>query len=150
MQEGDFVSILNDTDDFITVNKNDHLCQVRRAQSFDPAKQSSSYKSPPKVNNISSQQPYSTLVKVDPDGRLSAEEKAMLVSLHQKFDEMFRPVIGRYNDHAGKVRARVNIGKVVPPARKLQAPCYDRKNMMSCKKNLTNLNHRVYSHDRRT
>ena len=43
--------------------------------------------------------------------------------------ELFEPLIGRYNDASGKVRARVNLGKVMPPSRKLNVPLYDRNNL---------------------
>ena len=46
-----------------------------------------------------------------------------------RYDELFEPTIGRYNDRAGKIRARVNLGKVVPPTRKLQVPKYDKNNL---------------------
>ena len=39
-------------------------------------------------------------------------------------DDVFQPVIGRYNDYSGKLRARVNIGDTKPPAKKLHAPNY--------------------------
>ena len=36
----------------------------------------------------------------------------------------FEPTIGRYNDHNGKIRFRLNIGTVKPPTKKLQVPNY--------------------------
>ena len=42
---------------------------------------------------------------------------------------MFEPVIGRYNDESGRVRARVNIGSAKPPTRKLRVPNYAKNDL---------------------
>ena len=73
--------------------------------------------------------PFSGQVNLDPDSQLSPEDRKIFVIENLKYDELFEPVIGRYNDASGRVRARVNIGKVVPPTRKLQVPRYDKGNL---------------------
>ncbi len=125
--EGTIV-LSNDTNGVLPVLKNDHLCQIFAMKSV-PIE----HPSKPSLNSkqLFSAKPYSSLITVDPDGQLSKYEKELFINLHLKFDELFKPVIGRYNDAAGKVRARVNIGKVVPPPRKLQVPCYDKNNLQA-------------------
>ena len=120
------VILPNSSNEIVSVFKNDHLCQIHAVKSIST---NTSPSPPPKLRQLVSQKPFSSLVKVDPDGHLTAEERNMFLQLHLEFDDLFKPVIGRYNDHAGRVRARVNIGRVAPPNRKLQVPCYDRKNM---------------------
>ena len=58
------------------------------------------------------------------DDQLPHESRLAFEQLHADFDDVFQPVIGRYNDFSGKVRARVNIGETKPPAKKLHAPNY--------------------------
>ncbi len=123
--EGNVV-LVNNTDRVVPVVKNDHLCQVFGIKSV-PIEHLS--KPSPKPRQLFSDKPYSSQVTVDPDAQLSQHDKEQFVNLNLQFDELFKPVIGRYNDAAGKVRARVNIGKVIPPPRKLQVPCYDKNNL---------------------
>ena len=120
------VEIPNDTQEIIPVHKNDHLCQVFRTMSIECDKMSAPT---PKIQLPITQRPFSKLVTVDPDSQFSAEGKALFVAENLKYDELFEPVIGRYNDASGRVRARVNLGKTAPPTRKLQVPQYDKNNL---------------------
>ncbi len=85
--------------------------------------------STPKSEIAKPPRPFSQQVNIDPDAQLSAEDKELFAEQHLKYDELFEPVIGRYNDYAGKVRARVNLGRTAPPTRKLHVPRYDKKNL---------------------
>ena len=58
------------------------------------------------------------------DQQLPTEWASKFASLHDTYASVFQPSIGRYNDAHGKVRARVNIGPVSPPNRKLRVPSY--------------------------
>ena len=62
------------------------------------------------------------------DKQLPGEWKNQFDTLHQTYASVFNPTIGRYNDNFGKVRARVNIGPVSPPNRKLRVPSYSPEN----------------------
>ena len=128
VEDDGLVRLHNSTDSIIPVYKNDHLCQLYHTKTLDYKAEKSS--PAPKVRAVHpSAQPYSLKVCVDPDSQLSAEEKNSFVEQHLKYDELFEPTIGRYNDFAGKVRARVNLGRTIPPSRKLQVPQYDKKNL---------------------
>ena len=61
---------------------------------------------------------------MDPNNQLPKEWKDKFRTLHQQYDLVFQPIIGCYNDNSGKVRARVNIGPVAPPTKKLKIPLY--------------------------
>ena len=60
--------------------------------------------------------------------QLSSEWNNKFDTLHQTYYSVFNPTIGRYNDNLGKVRARVNIGLVSPPNRKLHVPSFSPEN----------------------
>ncbi len=109
--------IVNDTEDIISVYKNDHICQIFGTKTVNCNKDISS--STPKVDLVQPPRPFSKDVVIDPDGLLTPEERNLFIEEHLKYDELFEPVIGYYNDCAGKVRARVNLGRTAPPTRKL-------------------------------
>ena len=120
------INLHNNTGDIITLHKNDHICQIFKTKSIDISTTSIVT---PKSKIVVAERPFSKDVVVDPDSQLTESERRSFRDLNLKFDELFEPVIGRYNDSAGKVRARVNLGKVAPPTRKLQVPQYDKKNL---------------------
>ena len=120
------VNVCNNTDEIIPLYKNDQICQIFKTESVI-CKETS--EPTPKANKIIAERPFSKSVKLDPDSQLTEEERNMFHEQLLKYDELFEPTIGRYNDKAGKVRARVNLGKVVPPTRKLQVPMYDKNNL---------------------
>ena len=120
------VNVHNDTGDIISLHKNDHICQVFKTISVEKIEPSIPT---PKLKQSVAERPFSKDVQVDPNGQLAPEVQDMFRKLNLKYDELFEPVIGRYNDASGKVRARVNLGKVVPPTRKLQSPRYDKNNL---------------------
>ena len=66
--------------------------------------------------------PFSKDIILDPNNQLSDVWKTSFKELHIKFDSVFEPIIGKYNDFSGKVRARINIGQSSPPTRKLHVP----------------------------
>lgn len=65
-------------------------------------------------------------VRVDPDGLLSASEKASFISLLKEFQVVFDPRIPGYNGAAGPIKGIVNIGPVEPRQRKGRVPQYSR------------------------
>ena len=124
---GGGLTIYNNTSEIIPVHKNDHLCQIFMTKTLNC---NNSNSTPiPKLIKPVSQRPFSKHVKLDPDSRLSPSIRALFEEENLKYDELFEPSIGRYNDASGKVRARVNLGKVVPPTRKLHVPQYDKNNL---------------------
>ena len=73
--------------------------------------------------------PFSKEVQLDPQDKLEPGLRTAFVELHERYDQVFEPVIGRYNDKSGKVRFRINIGSAKPPTKKLQVPCYSKNNL---------------------
>ena len=63
-------------------------------------------------------------IVVDPNKQLDDDWRARFRTLHESKKLAFANKIGRYNDHSGKIRARVNIGSARPPTRKVNIPNY--------------------------
>ena len=125
------IRLVNSTDSPIYIPKNEHLCQIRATQIIDcknlPVNPPNSSK--PISAPVDILPPFSKNVIVDPENRLSKEWKQRFVKLDEHFDSVFEPVIGRYNDKSGRLRAHITFGPVLPPARKLHAPCYGKDNL---------------------
>lgn len=119
------MSLINDSPDPILVYRNEHLCQVRLTTEVVPFTDSSP--STAKITPPSKMKPYSAGIILD--DQLNREQQQEFANIHSEFDDVFQPVIGRYNDFNGRVRARVNIGDTKPPPKKLHAPNYGRSNM---------------------
>lgn len=124
------IRLLNSTSEPIFIPKNEQLCQIRATQIVDT-------KNLP-INNIPTKNkqkptdilpPFSKHVHTDPNNQLSLEWKNKFIDVNNQFDSVFEPVIGKYNDKSGRLRAHITFGPVVPPARKLHAPCYGRDNL---------------------
>ena len=122
--------LVNTTDGPIHIPKNEQICQVRATQVVD--KNLALNTACHKKNVIAPSDllpPFSKHVIVDPNNQLSNEWKEKFCVLNKQFDSVFEPVIGRYNDASGRLRARITFGPVLPPSQKLHAPCYGRDNL---------------------
>ena len=122
------VQVHNNTQNIIPLYKNEHICQIYKTKIVDQHPTVSSI-TPVIKKQATSERPFSKQIVVDPQSQLSENERALFIEQNLKYDELFEPVIGRYNDYSGKVRARVNLGKTSPTTRKLQAPQYDKNNL---------------------
>lgn len=118
------VYIPNQSEEPIVLKKDAHIAVIRRTKLVKPttnlAKASTKVRPAPIVTG-----PHSANISVDPDVQLSADQRERFVNLHMKYDGIFNPTIGRYNDHSGRLRASINIGKVEPPTVKARLPDYD-------------------------
>ena len=123
----------NRTEDIIPVKKNEHICQIRSmmVQDIPPSSVSE-----PRMKNRKNILPTATVINhkleeivVDPNHQLDEKWKLRFQELHNLKKNAFADKIGRYNDHSGKVRARVNIGSAKPPTRKVNIPNYCPKSM---------------------
>ena len=109
----------NDSSDAIVVHGNEHICQIRstsEAIPFSTSSPSPKIAAPTQVTRSPSD--------IVIDAQLSDDDNLSFQALHDDFHDVFQPVIGRYNDYGGKIRARVNLGNTKPPSRKLHAPNY--------------------------
>ena len=123
---GGKLRLVNDTEEPLLIRKNDHFCQARLTvsdHSQEPSKIRTS-SSPPKIT-APDLFPIES-VRVDPDGLLSASEKASFISLPREFQVVFDPRIPGYNGATGPIEGIVNMGPVEPPQRKGRVPQYSR------------------------
>lgn len=121
---------MNNTDGPIYIPKNEQVCQVRATQVIDKNLiQNSTCNKKNVIAPSDLLPPFSKHVIIDPNNQLSNEWKEKFRLLNEKFDSVFEPVIGKYNDASGRLRARITFGPVVPPSGKLHAPCYGRDNL---------------------
>ena len=121
------LSLVNNSNAPVMVYKNDHICQVRATTDVTPFNTSSPL--PPAPLLVNNKDAVSCSSDIILDDQLDQDQKTMFAQLHSDFDDVFQPMIGRYNDYNGKVRARVNIGTTKPPPKKLHAPNYSKNNL---------------------
>ena len=120
---GDELKVVNNSSELIHLKKNEHFCQIRATLEIDNLSDIPSEIAPKQTVDVpSSSTLFSCDVSVDPNSQLSNEWKDKFQTLHKRFDKVFEPKIGHYNDASGKIRAGVNIGSAVPPTHKLHAP----------------------------
>ena len=113
------IELSNDSLYPVLIHKNEHLCQIR-AINCDDLPLTPSTPTPP-VQNC---KPCIDISEIELDAQLSSSDRDRFQKLHSIYEDVFDPVISKYNDASGKVRARVNIGNTKPPSRKLHAPRY--------------------------
>ena len=129
------IRLVNTTASPIYIPKNEQICQVRATHIVDKIVDknlalNNDFRSKKSVIAPSDLlPPFSRHVVIDPNDQLSNEWKEKFVVLNKQFDSVFEPVIGRYNDKSGRLRAHINFGPVLPPSLKLHAPCYGRDNL---------------------
>ena len=108
--------LVNATNSPIYIPKNEQICQVRATHIVDKNLAINTPNSKKSVITPSDLlPPFSKNVIVDPNDQLSSEWKEKFKSLNNHFDSVFEPVIGKYNDASGRLRARITFGPVLPP-----------------------------------
>lgn len=120
---GGTLRIPNETNEPVHVSKSQHLATIRRVTtpSMEHLK-ANQLRKPPEQS--STKIPFSSTINIDPDNTLTSEEKGRFLKLHETFDNVFNPQFGVYNDRSGRIRAKLNLGKVIPPSRKPKLPIY--------------------------
>jgi hypothetical protein len=124
------IRLVNDTANAITIRKSQHVASLTPIETLSSSLQTPSDRyQPQKIGTISPNQPFATSVQVDPDAILSPAQRRLFHNLHEEYDVIFDPKIGKYNDASGRIRARINIGPVKPPRTKGFLPDYTRDRM---------------------
>ena len=130
---GGTIRIANSTNDPIPLSRSQHFAQIRRVlspnhsiplllpQLEDPIRQD--------LPITSKQINFSDAATIDPDKQLSTHDRNRFHTLHRHFDSVFNPAFGAYNDYSGTIRAKVNIGPVMPTPRKGKLPLYKQSNL---------------------
>ena len=115
------------------LKKNEHFCQIREV--FVPniaANNLNTHVISQAVHTQSSEVHtlHSASVQIDPESKLSPEERASFRSILDEYDEVFDPNYAGYNGHVGPFEAVVNMGPVQSPQRKGHLPQYARNQLI--------------------
>ncbi len=108
------VNLRNETNEPLVLCKNDQVCQIRSCSSVSDFA-SQSIPKPTSTLPLQSVTLNSKDVVLDPNKQLSESCRQRFRKVNAEYDHVFDPVIGRYNDFSGKVRARINISVKGPP-----------------------------------
>ena len=127
------IRIPNYSDAPIVISKHQHVARARSVVIVNPISTiqnsveargaQASSKPKPQIG------PFSTEVSIDPDNQLSISQRRQFAAANENYDQVFNPIIGKYNDASGRLRAVINVGKVEPPANKGRLPSYNRQTM---------------------
>ena len=125
------VRIQNDLTEPIPISKSQHLALVRRMTVPDQIAPQAASLVPQSVYNhtTSSTSNFSDAVVINPDGYVSQQTVNSFKDLHRKYDGVFNPEFGAYNNSSGVIRAKINLGKVPPPPHKSRIPLYKHSNL---------------------
>ena len=130
---GGQIHVPNDSNEPILLKKNDHFCQIRTTTVISASRPSQFSQNSHLPSSLPSHTPpsgfYSDVITIDPQNQLSSDWRDKFTCLHNQFDSLFHPSVGCYNDASGRVRARVNLGPVIPPTKKLHIPNYSQANL---------------------
>ena len=123
------IRLLNDTDNLITISKNQQLCLVRSIVKVDDTAPPSARDIPVPTHRPTSKN-HAAGVSIDPDGMLPVKTRQRFADINRQYDHVFDPNIPLYNGASGKVEGVVNIGPTKPPQRKGRLPSYNRERML--------------------
>lgn len=130
------VRTCNTTENPIVIGKHQHIAYVHTDSSFGTSPQDISIFSTLSEPVPEIQKNYSAQINVDPDKLLSNDTRSQFHKLNSYYDEVFDPMVGKYNDASGRIRATINIGPVPPtPCKGRVPPQYNRKQLseLQCK-----------------
>ena len=125
------VRLQNDLNEPIPISKSQHLALVRRMTEPGECAPKAESSVPQSVYNhtATSTSNFSDAVVINPDDYISQQTVNSFKDLHRKYDDVFNPEFGAYNDSSGLIRAKINLGKVPPPPHKGKIPLYKHSNL---------------------
>lgn len=131
------ISIPNDTVHPVRISSNEHVAQIRSitsARSLPPDRLQSIPKDIQgshqyRKNSSMDTGPHSREISLDPDRTLSDFDREQFESINLRYDMVFHPSIGCYNDASGRLRAGLQIGPTEPPHTKARLPNYNETRM---------------------
>ncbi|MES9905325.1 MAG: RNase H-like domain-containing protein [Sedimenticola sp.] len=130
-----FIRLDNSTSEPITLHKNQHLAHLIPMSHTAPPPRphqcvdTDNYHDYTSVRSVSTDQDFCAPIVIDPDSQLSLPEKQLFHDVNRAYSGVFDPIIGKYNDFSGKIRAYINMGPVDPPPQKGRLPMYNHKNL---------------------
>ncbi len=134
---GRHVRVTNSTGDPILLRRHEHVCQVRPL-SIVEGSTTSHLVDTPSVTTVHAK-PFSQHLSLDPDSSLSDDIRAKFSAVNLQYDDVFDPVLSKYNGASGKIEAVVNMGPTLPPQRKGRLPHYNRETLCELQKKFDEL-----------
>ena len=131
------VRIPNNTDEPLSLRKNDHFCQVRLTTDFPIDSNEDDIHLP--KSHTPHVETHSDTVSIDPDNMLTESDRAKFQSLVQTYDDVFDSNIQGYNGSMGSFEAKINMGPVQPPQRKGKVPQYARDKLVELQQKFDDL-----------
>ena len=129
------VRIPNLTNTTRLLKRNEHFCQIRDV--FVPDVPTNTPLRSDVISKAIDLQPrrstpskHSASVQIDPDMKLSSDERASFRAIIEEYDDVFDPNYTGYNGHVGPFEAVVNMDPVQPPQRKGRLPQYARNQLV--------------------
>ena len=117
------IRIGNPSENAICLAKSEHIAKIRRVTCPEISDKSSF----PVQNVIDTDNTHA--ISIDPDKVHGGKFVAAFKTLNSKYSSVFSSKFEKYNDNSGKIRARVEVGKVLPPPRKGKLPFYNKDNL---------------------
>ena len=126
------VRIPNMTNEPIQISKLQHLAHIHPiiVPEETPIQQDNSIQTP-----STQPQPASIeTISVDPDALLTTQQRQQFCDINARYQSVYQPNFGAYNDRSGPIRADINLGPVEPPSQKGNLPFYNQENLQILQK----------------
>ena len=115
----------NDSSEPVLLSRHSQILQVRATTTVEKiVPRDTPQVEPPKPDDSAF-----TQIQVDPSGMLTKAEKDKFKILHKKYNDVFSPGIGCYNQYSGSFTHKINMSNALPPQRKGCIPNYKPKDM---------------------
>ena len=135
------ISLVNSKDVPIKVRKGQIIGQVRSVISPEETVTSSHIKDTAIISKTESNNKlkFTDLIIIDPTKTiLSQEERRSFVFINEKYNSVFNPNFGTYNNKSGKVVASVHLGKTAPMPKRGKYHHTTQRSLFYCKRNSMN------------
>ena len=136
------ISIKNTSTEPILLGRHTQACQIRStseavlspSQEIKPGKVSNAPQIKPTVDSLNKFEG-KNCINLNEANNLSKVEKENFRELHGKYEPVFTPGIGCYNNYSGEFQHNVNISPNLPPQRRGRIPdyCKDDKELLQAK-----------------
>ena len=121
--------IPNLTDEPIRIPRSQHVAQIRPAINSEVTLNPTMFREPTIPSTTPCETDFTKSIAIDPNGILSAKTRSNFKNINERYQSIFNPNFGVYNDKSGPIRADINLGPVEPPTQKGKLPFYNQSNL---------------------
>ena len=130
------IKVTNSSTNPVLLKKNEQFAQIRQVESNSS---NQNYEPPPVKKPSLQYGPFSKSIDIDPGNTITNEHKATFNQIHQQFDNVFSPDLGKYNGASGPFSHVITMGPSLPPQRPGRNPQYNRSNKELLQKTIDEL-----------